>query len=45
MGVSVSHNLKDALEDADAIMLLRIQHERQTSTHFLRLVSIQRVLV
>ena len=34
MGVTVSHNLKDALEDADAIMLLRIQHERQTSTHF-----------
>lgn len=34
MGVTVCHNLKDALEDADAIMLLRIQHERQTSTHF-----------
>ena len=34
MGVAVSHNLKDALEDADAIMLLRIQHERQTSSHF-----------
>jgi|TARA_B100001093_G_scaffold10286_1_gene9619 aspartate carbamoyltransferase catalytic subunit len=34
MGVRVSHNLKEALEDADAIMLLRIQHERQTSTHF-----------
>ena len=34
MGVRVSHNLKEALEDADAIMLLRIQHERQTSIHF-----------
>ena len=34
MGVTVSHNLKNALEDADAIMLLRIQHERQTSSHF-----------
>jgi len=34
MGVRVSHNLKEALEEADAIMLLRIQHERQTSTHF-----------
>lgn len=34
MGVRVSHNLKDALEDADAVMLLRIQHERQSSTHF-----------
>ena len=34
MNVKVCHNLKDALEDADAIMLLRIQHERQTSTHF-----------
>lgn len=34
MGVSVCHNLKSALEDADAVMLLRIQHERQSSTHF-----------
>lgn len=34
MSVSVCHDLKKALEDADAIMLLRIQHERQTSTHF-----------
>ena len=33
-GVEVSHNLRDALADADAVMLLRIQHERQTSTHF-----------
>lgn len=34
MGVTVTHNLKDALADADAVMLLRIQHERQSSTHF-----------
>jgi aspartate carbamoyltransferase catalytic subunit len=34
MGVKVSHNLRSALADADAVMLLRIQHERQTSTHF-----------
>ena len=34
MGAKVCHNLKDALVDADAVMLLRIQHERQSSTHF-----------
>lgn len=34
LGVHVSHNLQEALEDADAVMLLRIQHERQTATHF-----------
>lgn len=34
MGVKVSHNLREALQDADAVMLLRIQHERQSSTHF-----------
>lgn len=34
MGVAISHNLKNALSDADAVILLRIQHERQTSTHF-----------
>ncbi|MDP0495969.1 MAG: aspartate carbamoyltransferase catalytic subunit [Verrucomicrobiota bacterium JB024] len=34
MGVTVCHNLKKALDGADAVMLLRIQHERQTSTHF-----------
>jgi aspartate carbamoyltransferase catalytic subunit len=33
-GVKVSHNLREALSEADAVMLLRIQHERQTSTHF-----------
>ena len=34
LGVTVSHNLKQALADADAIMLLRIQHERQNASHF-----------
>lgn len=34
MGVNVIHDLKTALTDADAVMLLRIQHERQSSTHF-----------
>lgn len=34
LGVEVYHDLKTALADADAVMLLRIQHERQTSTHF-----------
>ncbi len=34
MGVEVLHDLKSALKDADAVMLLRIQHERQTTSHF-----------
>ena len=34
LGVEVSHDLKSALADADAVMLLRIQHERQSSSHF-----------
>lgn len=33
-GIRVCHDLREALEDADAVMLLRIQHERQNSTHF-----------
>lgn len=33
-GVQVRHDLKSALVDADAVILLRIQHERQTATHF-----------
>ncbi len=33
-GCEVVHDLRLALQDADAVMLLRIQHERQTSTHF-----------
>ncbi|HYC70580.1 MAG TPA: aspartate carbamoyltransferase catalytic subunit [Opitutaceae bacterium] len=34
LGVRVSHNLRTALLDADVVMLLRIQHERQASSHF-----------
>ena len=34
LGVEVDLNLQSALADADVVMLLRIQHERQTSTHF-----------
>ncbi len=33
-GVEVLHNLRGALQDADAVMLLRIQHERQQHSHF-----------
>ncbi len=33
-GVEVCHDLRKALADADAVMLLRIQHERQNATHF-----------
>ncbi len=33
-GVKVSHDLRAALADAEVVMLLRIQHERQTSSHF-----------
>ncbi|MDR1498166.1 MAG: aspartate carbamoyltransferase catalytic subunit [Puniceicoccales bacterium] len=32
--VRVVHDLREALDGADAVMLLRIQHERQTTTHF-----------
>lgn len=34
LGVTVSYDLEKAIDEADAIMLLRIQHERQTQTHF-----------
>ena len=34
LGVKVSHDIKSALADAEVVMLLRIQHERQTSSHF-----------
>jgi aspartate carbamoyltransferase catalytic subunit len=34
LGVQVDLDLRSALADADVVMLLRIQHERQTSTHF-----------
>jgi|APCry1669192860_1035435.scaffolds.fasta_scaffold03420_2 aspartate carbamoyltransferase catalytic subunit len=34
LGATVSHDLKSALADAEVVMLLRIQHERQSSSHF-----------
>lgn len=34
LGVKVSHDLRSALADAEVVMLLRIQHERQTETMF-----------
>ena len=34
MGCRVSHNVEDAIRDADIINLLRIQHERQRKTMF-----------
>jgi aspartate carbamoyltransferase catalytic subunit len=34
LGATVSHDLKRALADAEVVMLLRIQHERQSSSHF-----------
>ena len=33
-GVRIAHDLKGAIAESDAVMLLRIQHERQTTTHF-----------
>ena len=33
-GVTVTYDLREAISGADAIMLLRIQHERQTQSHF-----------
>ena len=33
-GVRVCHNLKDAVQDADVVNLLRIQHERQSAGFF-----------
>ncbi len=34
LGVKVVHDLRTALAEADAVMLLRIQHERQSTSHF-----------
>ena len=34
LGASVSHDLRGALADAEVVMLLRIQHERQGASHF-----------
>jgi len=34
LGVRVSHDLRSALADAEVVMLLRIQHERQATGYF-----------
>ncbi|MDD3886343.1 MAG: aspartate carbamoyltransferase, partial [Victivallaceae bacterium] len=34
LGVKVCHNLRDAIQGADVVNLLRIQHERQTAGFF-----------
>ncbi|MBS1485247.1 MAG: aspartate carbamoyltransferase catalytic subunit [Opitutales bacterium] len=34
MGAKICYDFKEAVADADAVMLLRIQHERQSATHF-----------
>ena len=34
LGVTVSHDLRKALADAEVVMLLRIQHERQNASMF-----------
>lgn len=34
LGVHVCHDLKESIQDADVVMLLRIQQERQNTTHF-----------
>lgn len=41
LGVRVCLDLREALANADVVMLLRIQHERQTSTHFPSLAEYQ----
>ena len=42
-GVTVTHKIEEALVDADAVMLLRIQHERQNSSHFPSLEEYTRI--
>ena len=43
LGARVTHNTQSALEDADAVMLLRIQHERQSASHFPSLAEYAKV--
>ena len=42
-GAIVTHKIEEALVDADAVMLLRIQHERQNSSHFPSLEEYTRI--
>lgn len=34
MGAKITYDLREAISDADVVMLLRIQHERQSANHF-----------
>ena len=43
IGASISYNLENAVKEADAIMLLRIQHERQQASHFPSLAEYSRI--
>ena len=43
MGAIVSHDIEKSLSKADAVMLLRIQHERQSSSHFPSLEEYTRI--
>ena len=43
MGAIVSHDIEKSLSKADAVMLLRIQHERQSSSHFSSLEEYTRI--
>lgn len=43
-GVRVCHNLRDAVQDADVVNLLRIQHERQSAGFFPSTGRIREVL-
>ena len=43
MGATVSHDIESSLSKADAVMLLRIQHERQISSHFPSLEEYTRI--
>ena len=43
LGVRISYNLENAVSGADAIMLLRIQHERQQASHFPSLTEYSKI--
>jgi len=43
LGATVSQDIEKCLADADAVMLLRIQHERQNTSHFPSLEEYTRI--
>ena len=43
LGATVSQDIEKCLADADAVMLLRIQHERQNTSHFPSLEDYTRI--